>query len=167
MNVDSNESNSGATINLCQLTAKISQIEELMKQTYTILSLALIILLAFAACSEDKSPLASTAHHDSDWNTLGAENSHGAKVLEIGYVSCESCHGADLKGGDSMVGCFDCHQTYPHPPEWNLITDANFHGKFILNNSGSTTYCQGCHGTNLAGGKSGVSCYSCHPAGSL
>ncbi len=118
------------------------------------------------SCSEDKSPLQSVSHPE-EWNTAGIESFHGSKVLEVGYMSCKSCHGIDLDGGRTEVSCFKCHQTYPHPLEWNYITDENFHGKYIEKNNDGATYCKGCHGSNYAGGRSGVSCYACHPAVSL
>ena len=132
-----------------------------MKYMSNIVFVLLIIGLA-AGCSEDKNPLPGVSHPE-DWNTQSSVDFHGSKVLEVGYNSCKSCHGSDLKGGKTEFSCFQCHQTYPHPDSWNLITDDNFHGKYIENNNGSTDYCKGCHGSNLQGGRSGVSCYSCHP----
>jgi len=130
--------------------------------------LGLIILLGLLMwqCSTDKNPLPSTAHPEG-WNLAGAENFHGTKVLEVGYASCKDCHGAELNGGKTGVSCFQCHQTYPHPPSWLMIDNDNNHAAYLANNSDAIDYCKGCHGSDLRGGKSGVSCYDCHAAGSL
>ena len=133
----------------------------------TILNLSIFILLIcglMTSCSEDKNPMPSVSHPD-DWNTKMSDNFHGSKVLEIGYNSCKGCHGSDLEGGKTGFSCFQCHQTYPHPEEWNLITENNFHGKYFENNANAIEYCKGCHGNDLKGGRSGVSCYDCHPDG--
>ncbi|OQX96059.1 hypothetical protein B6I21_02175 [candidate division KSB1 bacterium 4572_119] len=137
-----------------------------MKKTLIVLNTILALILVLSYCSTDKNPLPSVSHPEG-WNTSGAENFHGSKVLEVGYSSCKSCHGVDLKGGDTGKGCFDCHQTYPHPDEWTDFDSDNNHGEYIEANSGSTDYCKSCHGSDLTGGKSGISCFSCHPAGSL
>jgi len=131
-----------------------------------IMSLCIILLfcIVITSCSEDKNPLPSVTHPDG-WNTKTTDSFHGNKVLESGYDSCKGCHGVDLKGGETGYSCFDCHQTYPHPDEWNAITDDNFHGEYIEDNAGSVDFCKGCHGSDLQGGRSGVSCYSCHQEG--
>jgi hypothetical protein len=137
-----------------------------MKSIQIILILTLFALLWLAGCSDDKTPITSTSHPES-WNTTGSAVFHGTKVLEAGYNSCKSCHGTDLKGGKTGISCFACHQTYPHPAEWNYITHANFHGAYIEAHGGSLDYCRSCHGSNLGGGRSGVSCYRCHTLESL
>lgn len=124
----------------------------------------IIGLLIIFNCSKDKNPVVSSSH-PSDWNEKNGENFHGTKVLEAGYLSCKSCHGNDLQGGKSKVSCFECHQTYPHPPSWNIISNSNFHASYIANNGDG--YCKSCHGTDYKGGKSGVSCFTCHSENSL
>ena len=137
-----------------------------MKYVRVMLIVCFVSVLWIIGCSEDKTPLASASHPDG-WNTKGADVFHGTKVLEAGYNSCKTCHGADLEGGRTGISCFTCHQTYPHPREWNYITHSNFHGEYIKSNGGSLDYCKGCHGDNLSGGRSGVSCYRCHTMDSL
>ncbi|MBC8185330.1 hypothetical protein H8E88_29905 [candidate division KSB1 bacterium] len=137
-----------------------------MKKILVVLIIILIPIMLTSFCSTDKNPLPSVSHPEG-WNTQGAENTHGAKVLETDYSSCKSCHGVDLKGGKTGKGCFDCHQTYPHPDEWTQFSNNNSHKAYIETNMNGIDYCKGCHGENLTGGKSGVSCFSCHKTGSL
>lgn len=137
-----------------------------MKNFVILLMLILFLTLVVLSCSEDKNPLPSTSHPE-EWNTVGAENFHGGKVLATGSSSCKSCHGIDLKGGESGESCFKCHQGYPHSDEWTIIGSSNFHAAYISANSDAMDRCKACHGSNLTGGKSGVSCFKCHQAGTL
>jgi len=139
-----------------------------MKLALRLLIFIFILAGIFFACSEDKNPLPSVSHSE-DWNTVGAENFHGAKVLDIGYNSCKGCHGADLSGGQCGVSCYtsSCHTIYPHAAEWNLINSENFHGDYLDSNPTAIENCKSCHGADLAGGRSGVSCFNCHAEGSL
>jgi predicted CxxxxCH...CXXCH cytochrome family protein len=55
-----------------------------------------------------------------------------------------------------------------HGSEWLYPGDRNsefFHGGTLRAKGWDTTGCQGCHGVDLKGGKSGVSCATCHSAG--
>ncbi len=56
-----------------------------------------------------------------------------------------------------------------HPPAWLYPGDARssqaFHGGALRIRSWDTSTCQGCHGSDLKGGKSGKSCESCHTGG--
>ena len=137
-----------------------------MKKYFLLFIGILLLIVVINNCSENKNPVASSTH-SSEWNEKGSDSFHGTKVLEAGYVSCKSCHGADLTGGKSNISCFTCHQTYPHPAEWMMVGDSNFHGEYINTTSGSIEYCKGCHGSDLSGGQSKVSCYKCHKDGSL
>ncbi|NOZ62992.1 MAG: hypothetical protein GXO74_15155 [Calditrichaeota bacterium] len=136
-----------------------------MKKIF-ILGLIVLFGLLMWQCSTDKNPLPSTAHPEG-WNTADAENFHGTKVLESGYTSCKACHGADLNGGKTGLSCFQCHQTYPHPASWILVDNEKNHAAYIANNSNAISFCRSCHGSDLTGGKSDVSCYDCHQAGSV
>jgi len=80
---------------------------------------------------------------------------------------CKICHGDDLKDGVSEKSCFSCHDSgnvHPHAEGWGNITT---HGVKYL---ASTDACQSaCHGSDLNGGISKVSCSNsddvkCHSA---
>lgn len=137
-----------------------------MKTFFTLLILSLSTALVILSCAEDKNPLPSTSHPD-EWNTVGADNFHGSKVLAVGSSSCKSCHGVDLKGSDTGESCFKCHQSYPHSEEWMMADSDNSHSEYIKKNSDAMNKCKNCHGSNLTGGKSGVSCFKCHAADTL
>lgn len=132
----------------------------------TILILISFALFAYMQCSTDKNPLPSTAHPEG-WTNPDADDFHGTKVLEIGYSSCKACHGAELSGGRTGKSCFGCHSTYPHSESWVAFGDENNHGNQIKNNAVTIDKCKECHGTDLKGGESGVSCFDCHETGSL
>lgn len=139
-----------------------------MKSSIKILIVISMIITLISYCSEDKNPLPSVSH-PGEWNTAQSTDFHGKKVLASGYESCKSCHGADFKGGKSGSSCYgsNCHSTYPHQPEWNNFDHPNSHGAYVKTNMGIIENCKKCHGANLRGGSSGVSCYSCHAEGSL
>ena len=137
-----------------------------MGRSIAVIYTGIILILLLVNCSENKLPLTNVSHPD-NWNKKDSENFHGTKVIAAGYMSCKSCHGDDLKGGKTDYSCFQCHQTYPHPDEWNYITNSKFHGAYITANNSNTDYCKGCHGADYKGGKSGISCYACHSTNSL
>lgn len=139
-----------------------------MKSSFKIFILISMIAVLISYCSEDKNPLPSVSHPE-EWNTAQAADFHGNKVLTAGYETCKSCHGVDFKGGKSGLGCYssNCHSTFPHQPEWTYIDDAKSHAAYLNENMGDTGNCKKCHGTDLRGGTSGVSCYSCHAEGTL
>ncbi|HSA60469.1 MAG TPA: hypothetical protein VLJ37_12385 [bacterium] len=92
------------------------------------------------------------------WSGLG----HGSKSdTPAEREACKTCHGTDLLGGTSGVSCKSCHATYPHDAAgWSAGTGHGVHVKTTL--SGDLTSCKVCHGADLQGGHSGVSCFSCH-----
>jgi len=56
---------------------------------------------------------------------------------------------------------------FPHPVGWADTTSSNFHGTFFINNylasqTFDITSCATCHGHDLQGGTTKVSCYQCH-----
>ena len=89
---------------------------------------------------------------------------HGTYLGSKSYntAECQQCHGQQYDGGTSGVSCKTCHSTFPHPQGWNTSSDPLFHGVYLKSNSYTTTACQPCHGTNYDGGRTGVSCRTCH-----
>ena len=105
----------------------------------------------------------ATYPHPPDWMDKNSDNFHGDAVFESGLESCKACHGENLDGGWSGVACSDCHGAlFPHPDGWVNPTSQNFHGMFIRNEDWSMESCTSCHGSDYAGGTSGVSCITCH-----
>jgi len=51
-------------------------------------------------------------------------------------------------------------ESVSHPKTWMQENSADFHGQIVVTRGYSD--CQECHGKNLSGGESGVSCYNCH-----
>jgi len=96
---------------------------------------------------------------------------HASVVAANGNGSCAQCHGSDYRGGwaedyaspSDLASCYTCHGMGPsgHPSGWLTPSAGTFHGNAVA--AEGTAQCTPCHGDNLRGGTSGVSCYnSCH-----
>ncbi|MBI2336743.1 MAG: hypothetical protein HYU97_08305 [Deltaproteobacteria bacterium] len=88
-------------------------------------------------------------------------------------AECRLCHGGDYSGGVTQVSCQSCHPSYPHIPNWDAKVK---HGTYtfeltkvdgkpdscrLCHNEGQIK-CSNCHGDDLKGGNSGISCFKCH-----
>ncbi len=89
---------------------------------------------------------------------------HARLVETDGNSECTTCHGDDFRGGWSEVSCYSCHgggeSGHPDPAEWFNSRSSLFHGKRLR--EGGVADCGRCHGHDLTGGTSGVSCAECH-----
>lgn len=89
---------------------------------------------------------------------------HGNAAEGSGRNLCKGCHGDDLTGGDTKIACdTTCHPTVfsystGHPALWG---NQDQHGYYVDENSTDACATQ-CHGTDLSGGLSGISCKACH-----
>lgn len=92
--------------------------------------------------------------HPSGWKNAA---SHGAAAHVHGTDACQQCH-ATTDPWSTAPACRTCHAEYPHRPEWVQPTQ---HGAFVRE-QGKAQCATQCHGTDLAGGLSGVSCTTCH-----
>lgn len=125
----------------------------------------------------------ATGHGDFVMSTFAA-----GSVKNTAAAPCKICHGSDLNGGASGKTCYKCHKSFPHaaaPVTANGVTYtftdsawdglkgfANSHGQYIvaratLNKVTTaqqiTSECaKACHGTDLKGGTSKKSCFTCH-----
>ncbi len=129
------------------------------KKIFFIISLA--VLLIATGCNTLKDPLPTNQHPES-WSDAASEDFHGAKVLISGSESCQTCHGIDLKGGESKVACSDCHTAYPHNSSWSAPSDSRSHAAYIRGQNWSFDDCTTCHGADYKGGRTGSSCFDCH-----
>jgi hypothetical protein len=112
-------------------------------------------------CSKDQSPVAGIAHPP-EWSDTSEVDFHGQKVVAVGNGLCVDCHGPDFGGGPNGISCYTCHSLYPHSPEWNSMTSQSSHGTSLASSAADSADCMGCHGSDLTGGRSGVSCVACH-----
>ena len=71
----------------------------------------------------------------------------------------------------ALIGCGELKKDLPapvspqvqvHEPAWSDTSAAGFHGRVLQAEGYNTSGCEPCHAQSLAGGTSGVSCYSCH-----
>lgn len=64
----------------------------------------------------------------------------------------------------TLIGCSQERRLEPefeaHPPEWNVVTSADFHGARVL--ARSAAGCRSCHGADLDGSRTVPGCYECH-----
>lgn len=107
-----------------------------------------------------------TYPHSSGWMTSGNSNFHGTYLKANSYTNteCKACHGTNFDGGTSGKSCLTCHNTYPHLTGWMNPSSSAFHGASLKSVNWNTSSCQKCHGTDLKGGTSNKSCFTCHPS---
>lgn len=105
---------------------------------------------------------ANPSGHPAGWIDAQSPEFHGSTVAGNSAAACRACHGEDLRGGWSEVGCSGACHAGPggHPAGWRTEDDAAFHGSFVAANGFER--CGLCHGTDFAGGWSAVSCSQCH-----
>jgi hypothetical protein len=87
---------------------------------------------------------------------------HGPDALED-FQICKLCHGDDYLGGIA-ISCADCHTIpWPHPVDtaWLNRSNPQYHGN-AANSAIEREDCKVCHGADLRGGSTGVSCFVCH-----
>jgi len=101
--------------------------------------------------------------HPAGWASR-PDPAHAATVAVESNDDCVHCHGADYLGGWSEVSCYGCHAGGPsgHPDGWMNDEAASFHGNEVTLDG--SVRCMSCHGGDLSGGTSGVSCAQsgCH-----
>ncbi len=131
----------------------------------TLLGLSIIFVIFLYSCSEKKDSL-SVGTHPEGWNNPQSAQFHARVVLESGYESCQSCHGADFKGGTSQISCYQCHGNFPHPVGFAALSSPDFHGEFIKQPplNWNIRECRSCHGLDYSGRSYAPSCNTCHTA---
>jgi hypothetical protein len=134
-----------------------------MSTKSTVLLVVMLGSLWLAGCSNNKNPFPPKTHPES-WSQVSSPDFHGNKVIASGYASCTSCHGIDLRGGESHSSCYACHDSYPHQAGWTALRSVGSHGNYIRSAHWSMETCKACHGADYHGGKSGATCYQCHQA---
>ncbi len=53
-------------------------------------------------------------------------------------------------------------QSVIHPEGWTTPSSGDFHGTYIKAHNYDMTTCTACHGSDLKGGTTQISCYTCH-----
>ncbi|MGK5085291.1 hypothetical protein WDW37_18545 [Bdellovibrionota bacterium FG-1] len=90
---------------------------------------------------------------------------HAARIKSTGKLindqaiklCATECHGPDLGGGLSKVGCASCHDVFPHKEGW---LEPAGHGQYAMDSG--TQGCRLCHGADLRGSADASSCNKCH-----
>jgi predicted CxxxxCH...CXXCH cytochrome family protein len=103
--------------------------------------------------------------HPVGWINADGPAFHGLVARMDSSRQCQTCHGADYRGGNSGVACFTCHRNYPHIENANWLTltpDTTFHGWATLVDSVQGQSCTPCHGADFRGTPIARSCYDCH-----
>ncbi len=135
---------------------------------------AIAVSVLIWSCTESTSP----KMHPVEWMDTGSQDFHGYNLSKKGGDGdglqgiewCKTCHGNDFRGGTANVSCYQCHSGgySGHIALNDLINPDNpgFHGLALSENGPEgLTHCRDCHGQDLTGGKSGVSCSQCHQGG--
>lgn len=105
--------------------------------------------------------------HEDQWSSVMAEhdvlltNAYHKSGMYTPASNCAECHGSDLKGGDFAPSCYSCHGE-----KWASFAETHtksrgstLHGTNLYAPSSN---CTDCHGSDLKGGNTAPSCYSCH-----
>jgi len=102
--------------------------------------------------------------HSAGWQNTTSSEFHGKVLAAQNYnvIQCQVCHGNNFDGGTSGVSCRSCHASYPHTADWLNPNSANNHGAVLAAQNYDAQACQLCHGSDLNGGTSNVSCRKCH-----
>ena len=106
----------------------------------------------------------ATYPHKAGWVDSSGVSFHGKFLQSANWrlSDCSPCHGSSFTGGRVDRSCFDCHSQYPHPAGWATPGEEHFHGNFIKTAGWDMRPCQTCHGATYAGGRTSVSCLTCH-----
>ncbi|MFC1546907.1 hypothetical protein ACFL5M_00110 [Candidatus Neomarinimicrobiota bacterium] len=129
----------------------------------TILRITLIaVTFAYWGCTKVAE---ETDAHPEGWVDTASSTFHSLRVTVSGLESCKQCHGENLEGGTSGQACTsgDCHirgAAIPHPTDWRLPGNDNFHGTWAL--SVGFSPCTKCHGADLQGSFTEKACNDCH-----
>lgn len=100
-------------------------------------------------------------HDQENWTTREGHGNYVRVSLGNDKTNCKLCHGNDLAGGHSGQSCLTgCHANFPHEviSGWS----GSGHGIQARTPGQRQGECAGCHGEDLLGGESEVSCLSCH-----
>ena len=92
----------------------------MIKKIYFLSFITLLLYLVasfyISGCSKQADNLVQAptiSFHGDGWTTPGHANFHGLKISTTNdwfVTDCKGCHGNDLKGGNTAVSCFKCHQ---------------------------------------------------------
>jgi len=92
---------------------------------------------------------------------------HNSANFTAAIAICNQCHTTSRLYNNGPNSCHDCHVSASHPlgQTWLDKNSQTFHGNAA---TADVVSCQPCHGSDLLGGSSGVSCSACHfgPSGS-
>ncbi|MBW7995848.1 MAG: hypothetical protein FVQ81_04595, partial [Candidatus Glassbacteria bacterium] len=86
---------------------------------------------------------------------------HNQATVTRGLEDCARCHGENFNGGTSGQSCNTCHPSESGHPATGFVDRGNaFHGDRYDTNG--ENYCAACHGADLRGGYTNVTCWDCH-----
>jgi len=134
----------------------------------------LFMLISLWGCNNSNHSsviLDATGKHPAGWIDANIGGNHPASFLSA-PEKCQECHGADLRGGVSNVGCFStdrngisCHAQGPfgHAAGWSNPIAHGVHAKAAAVGVNGMAFCTNCHGADYRGaGVSQKDCLRCH-----
>ncbi len=85
---------------------------------YILFITSLAMMLAYHGCSELEDNLVkpeTAGAHGVGWVTPSSNNFHGHYIAanKWNLDGCKTCHGADYRGGNTGLACYDCHTRGP------------------------------------------------------
>jgi hypothetical protein len=99
-----------------------------------------------SAASSD-SPVFEKWTHPDNWRK---PELHGARFT-VNPDECRACHGNDLKGGTSRIGCGECHATSVHQPRNDFSMSHPQKVKQATGTMSGFVTCRKCHGIDFTG----------------
>src|SRR4051794_17551088 len=86
-----------------------------------------------------------------------------AAGVAAAFAVCGCADARTVDGGRLCATAGACETI--HPAGIADPTSPDFHGDLVKQSGYKLSLCQGCHGDDFGGGKSGKSCLTCHDAG--
>lgn len=142
-----------------------------MNATHRSTTRLLIVIVAgiiptLFSCSSERTKPTLPGTHPAAWNDPSSADFHGKFVTTHDAEFCKDCHGADLRGGKTEIGCIDCHLSSGACASCHGGTH-DISGAPPVGLSGETddtTLAVGAHQTHVTGSGTSarVECGACH-----
>ena len=107
----------------------------------------LLIVPWVGSAADPETPKSEGWKHPDEWRNPVR---HGARFI-TNPDECRACHGKDLTGGLSRIGCGGCHATSSHQPRNDFSLSHPQKVKQAPGAMAGFALCRQCHGTDFTG----------------